>query len=417
MDYITLRMKHLAYFLLIFTLMSCNLKSADKGDNLSALSDSVELNDFVPTTDSIQYHDSVTLGPNSMVKVDISCVYPTNLNKQLTDSMLTWISQQLSDSALKYKNNIPQLVPAKGREFLTRDTREAKNLYEERENTDQTVNYEFEEHISIAYQDSDYITLTDETYVYMNGAHGSTTITNTTFSLADGSQQGWNLLKGMDSFLLMQKITEGIKQYLGLSDDDNLYDHLLVDAIQMPVTPPFLMNDGIHLLYQQYEIAPYAVGMPEVVIPKLDYSHSAQVVILQKDCKVYDCLLKKGEAYPLESETTDTYEIGFGQDIAEIPISAGKITVWSAQQGHGFITAKFIEDEISRCPIHKEANQESKIISTLVYRSGEMPDNQAECLGLTDGWYKVSYDGMIGYALEAKADWSISDCEAAGAIR
>ena len=40
------------------------------------------------------------------------------------------------------------------------------------------------------------------------------------------------------------------------------------EKFPLPAFPPFLTKEGVVVMYQQYEIAPYAVGMPSCVIKK-----------------------------------------------------------------------------------------------------------------------------------------------------
>jgi hypothetical protein len=75
---------------------------------------------------------------------------------------------------------------------------------------------------------------------------------------------------------LRNLIKEGLRSYFQdnqetpISDAD-LKDYLLYDAsvdnLPLPQFPPYFTADGLAFVYQQYEIAPYAAGMPSFTIP------------------------------------------------------------------------------------------------------------------------------------------------------
>jgi len=48
-----------------------------------------------------------------------------------------------------------------------------------------------------------------------------------------------------------------------------LSDILLINPakLELPATPPLFSDKGLIFIYQQYEIAPYAYGMPACVLP------------------------------------------------------------------------------------------------------------------------------------------------------
>ena len=63
-------------------------------------------------------------------------------------------------------------------------------------------------------------------------------------------------------------------------------DSLLWDSssseVPLPKTPPYLMENGVVVIYQQYEIAAYALGLPCVSLPLT---------------AVKDCLTEEGKRY------------------------------------------------------------------------------------------------------------------------
>lgn len=68
----------------------------------------------------------------------------------------------------------------------------------------------------------------------------------------------------------MPLIREGLmRQYFDVETAQEFKDALLIDpdTLPLPVTPPYFMPDGFHVVYQQYEIACYAAGLPGCVLP------------------------------------------------------------------------------------------------------------------------------------------------------
>ena len=68
-------------------------------------------------------------------------------------------------------------------------------------------------------------------------------------------------------------LRQGLVGYFGDADaqinDSNLYEYLMLegDLIPLPSWQPYPCEDGLVFVYQQYEIAPYAAGMPAFTVP------------------------------------------------------------------------------------------------------------------------------------------------------
>lgn len=117
-----------------------------------------------------------------------------------------------------------------------------------------------------------YITYTANVYSYLGGAHpsciGSTTniskLTNSALTLTVDTAR---------TAELQPILRQGVLHYLYECGDStatlqSIDDYLLLDGAPIPVPAfaPYLASDGIHFVYQQYEIAPYAMGMPAFVV-------------------------------------------------------------------------------------------------------------------------------------------------------
>ena len=51
--------------------------------------------------------------------------------------------------------------------------------------------------------------------------------------------------------------------------DAQLNDYLFIEngIIPLPSSSPYLAKDGVHFIYQQYEIGPYAMGLVSFTVP------------------------------------------------------------------------------------------------------------------------------------------------------
>lgn len=109
------------------------------------------------------------------------------------------------------------------------------------------------------------------TYEFTGGAHGFGTCYGVTFRRSDGRQIGLNVLNGRrgdEGWDAM--IRDGLKEYFEVETDSALEAQLLGEEVAFlpePRLEPYFMKDGLAFIYQQYEIAAYAYGRPNFIIP------------------------------------------------------------------------------------------------------------------------------------------------------
>ena len=127
-----------------------------------------------------------------------------------------------------------------------------------------------ETEITRGYETSKVVTFNFSSYEYGGGAHGGSVGSGMTFRKTDGRRIGWELF----STVKMQSILRnGLKEYFEVKTDEELENCLSLEGIYnipLPVTPPLFTEKGIVVIYQQYEIAAYAAGMPSFTIPYKD---------------------------------------------------------------------------------------------------------------------------------------------------
>ena len=152
--------------------------------------------------------------------------------------------------------------------------------------------YSSYQRISVDEESDTYVTYSYCTEGFTGGAHGYATATGITISKATGKEIGYeseynantmtfsikhqNLFRSTKSAGLYKLIKEGVKDYFSDLEDHRISDEELADVLQnvpdvnhipVPQFPPTFTKNGLVFLYQQYEIGPYAVGMPNFCIP------------------------------------------------------------------------------------------------------------------------------------------------------
>lgn len=124
--------------------------------------------------------------------------------------------------------------------------------------------------IKRGYETSKVVTFYFTSYEFAGGAHGGSIGSGMTFRKTDGRRIGWEMF----TTVKMQSILRnGLKEYFDVKTDEELQNCLSLDGIYyipMPVRPPLFTEKGITVTYQQYEIAPYAAGLPSFTIPYKD---------------------------------------------------------------------------------------------------------------------------------------------------
>lgn len=112
----------------------------------------------------------------------------------------------------------------------------------------------------MVYLDDGYLSYRIEEYWYRGGAHGSTRVSVGTLDRKTGRQLTLNDVFGNDGLAALESdLRTAVIAKIG---DEN---------IQSPVRPIenfYLAADGWHFVYNEYEIACYAIGAIDVVLPR-----------------------------------------------------------------------------------------------------------------------------------------------------
>ncbi|WP_027409243.1 DUF3298 and DUF4163 domain-containing protein [Anoxybacteroides tepidamans] len=127
--------------------------------------------------------------------------------------------------------------------------------------------YDYSMSYEVKYNENHQLSLLIYDYMYTGGAHGMSNVTSYNFDVRTGK-----LLKLGDVAKTKQGLNK-IKKYAvtDLMNRANRGEMIFTDSlseIQMNNDRPFYFNsNGIVVKFFEYEVAPYAAGMPEVKIP------------------------------------------------------------------------------------------------------------------------------------------------------
>lgn len=153
--------------------------------------------------------------------------------------------------------------------------RENEDMTEEqkKEALEEFPRYQYDFNLEKQYETARFVVFNSSDYIFLGGAHGGILGEGSpTFDKKDGHRIE-KFLKD-DSLPQMQSLlTAGLVEYFGDNDDTinagNVRDYLFLEdeTIPFPVWTPHPTEEGLCFVYQQYEIASYAAGMPSFIIP------------------------------------------------------------------------------------------------------------------------------------------------------
>lgn len=143
------------------------------------------------------------------------------------------------------------------------------------------MEYYIESNITKLFENDKVITVSASGYDFLGGVHGQGYSSAVTLRKSDGKVISKDLLKADAWNQLQDKVAASLCKYLEVENNKELYEILFKENIKFdeatntltipaPQNQPFIVNDTVVFLYGAYEIAPYAVGMPEVALPIKD---------------------------------------------------------------------------------------------------------------------------------------------------
>lgn len=264
----------LAAVVVMVAMTSCGKKSADgeQSDSIVvAETDSMaEVDLSVPVVmDTIALKYSCDDG---RFLVEVKVQYPLTGPDVLVDSLRAYIAQELGASPKKVDlRDGDAVVRVYYDSLLTNMKAEYDDVRENMGGEDDGFfSMSNERTIAKSYETEKIITIEDCGSVYAGGAHPLSYAGAVSFDRRTGKRLGTEIFKNLKSKELRNEILRGLREYFEVKSNEELGEMLLgVDYrnIPMPSTNPYFLKDGLVFIYGQYEIAPYACGMPQFTIP------------------------------------------------------------------------------------------------------------------------------------------------------
>lgn len=230
-------------------------------------------------TDSVRLSDSLIVS-GCKATVSISGQYPSDGPRPLLDSVRTWLASSMFSvipsakiSEFTSDNELLSSGKALADSCAKRLLAEARNDFKNFGADGGRVDYEYVYSFGPLFESDRVSSFFITCYTYTGGAHGSTVSPDRSFDNNTGEMLTFdNIFRDDARDRLLTMILNGLwRQYFkpSAAPGATLDDMLLVSRREMslPQNPPVFMSDGIAFTYQQYEIAPYAAGLPRCVIP------------------------------------------------------------------------------------------------------------------------------------------------------
>lgn len=266
-------MKKLAYMALT---VAAALVAACDGKGKGSATE-VLLTDTITVADSMIYSESTA-------EVTISGLYPAGGVLPMVDSVRLWLSECLSwgtfttdvplihasrreitDGQLLIEHVNQKLLAAAKRDFIFLAGDSIK------------AGYEYQINFTPNFKSDSLLTYEYSTYSYQGGAHGNAVVRAATFVVPAGKRLTYENIFLPGTFReVIAMVRNGLwEQYFKPSVDrkgasaTTLKSSLLIepDDMELPICGPQFGAEGITFTYGQYEIAPYAAGMPSCTLP------------------------------------------------------------------------------------------------------------------------------------------------------
>lgn len=225
-----------------------------------------EENFWLTLTEKYEDQDSTQI----VVSLDIDWPKETGKNIVSVNAVRDWIKEHL-DFLNEYKK-----IYAGNMDDADALTKFYGESYKERfEATDDfpAPALSFDIHIKKEFENDKCVTYTYLLDQYLGGAHGGITRYGVTFRKSDGKiMTNFLTLSDIDNEGLDNIIRKGLMKYWEISDEEQLYEYTWENkvtkySVDQPTHSPCFVKDGLLFNYQEYEIASYAAGAPEFVVP------------------------------------------------------------------------------------------------------------------------------------------------------
>ena len=198
----------------------------------------------------------------------IAASYPVGANNALNNRIREWMNEQLGGIYADSLQDGKKMITFYGQN-KARQLQEAAAQFGANSAMGQSACYvQFKK----VFETGQFVSYTAETYEYAGGAHGGESLTGGTFRKTDGRKFEWDMFTAEGKEKLRYMIKNRLKaHYFKAGSDEDFYNMLLAENARyefpLPETAPICRFNGMEFVYQQYEIAPYAAGLPSCILP------------------------------------------------------------------------------------------------------------------------------------------------------
>ena len=133
-----------------------------------------------------------------------------------------------------------------------------------------SCNYEYQTSYKVKYNNNGKLSILIYDYVYEGGAHGYGPVTSYNFDLKTGKQYTINNI--LTSNTKYKKVTNYAKKYMINHPDIFTPGYLSMNEFKIDKNNQFYFtSNGIYLIFQEYEVAPYSSGYPIIKVSSSIY--------------------------------------------------------------------------------------------------------------------------------------------------
>lgn len=149
---------------------------------------------------------------------------------------------------------------------------------EDAKNNENFDGYSLYQSVSVARSDERIVSLSEDTWQYIGGAHGTAYRDGITFDSKSGKQLAFSdIFSDYESF--KDAAVERIVSYLQENYGETLFEDYIatVEGLWQDDMEPawYLDGSGIVIVLQEYSVGPYSIGLPEI---RLSYSEFKQYI-------------------------------------------------------------------------------------------------------------------------------------------
>lgn len=246
------------------TLMLADCKTKIDTQALNSLTSLSQITPADIKTQPISIADSVVLnGVPGSVKIEAD--FPESGNFFVINNIREWISEQLGGTFEGSADNGTRMFDHY-KNVILKDFQQ--NILPDMPPIEDMACYRAMK-FSKLHETDRYVTYLYTQEGFSGGAHGWYLLQGQTFRKSDGRRIDYDIFRTESLDELTDLVKDNIFSQYFDSNKEQFENGLTLennDYFPLPETAPIFREDGVEFIYQQYEISPYAVGLPACVI-------------------------------------------------------------------------------------------------------------------------------------------------------